>query len=421
MSVAPMNQAEVCVGQEAGTGGGILARPLRRRYSKEYVDGMSMLVEEVGTTALQHPVFEGSAKKELQAYLWKWNPHVALDEASCLIEKGKTLLADILSGKTTDPRQVPGGSAYALNLVAWCLMSCALAKNQAHREGSFAIEDPNGMLYQFFYKAEGAGYRMSSHYPTRRLEKDVVSQTFRSQLGVNVRTGKMPGNLPHVLFGQVKASPPHQEPLFFMKLESHSPFVLSGPQPLPNLAPRLEVPLGDWTRHAVSFACSGWTKVFSPANNDGSEMAKEHPPVSVLKAFEAICTALPKTVFEEVVAVMVGQGFCPDPVSNSQQYGISYMSRFVDEVKSRVRSPQAQAAQAGQVGMLLESPESSGSSELPGLAESSASPGSTESTESEFMTAFEASLVGLDHLHKRTGREVYITLEEMLAHIQPGT
>lgn len=370
MSVLPVGPAETSVTIHQ-----------KRRSSLEHIDGMPVLIplitNAVKTTFNHASALSSTAKKDLRDYLVKWTPNVQLEEAEYYIKEGKRLLAGILNENIVDPIQVDGGSMHALTLLAWCLMSGALKKNQAHYQGSFTIEDQDKLIYRFFCKIRESKTRTSSHYPNRRPVRNPITRMFFSQMGVNVLTGKMPGNQKHLLFGQIKGAPGRSIPLFFFKFEPYSPFLLSGPQPLPSYVPSLEVPLVDVTCHTLCFGVSVWTKVFSPASNDDPDMNKEYPPAATLHAFNAIYQKIPTKIVESVNNLMVIKGFNADVESNKSEYGISYMTQFIDEMKELQENWQMDP-------ILLD--------------------------------AFNASLAELDHRDKRTGREVYFTTDEIQTH-----
>lgn len=350
----------------------------KRRASLERIDGMPVLIPLIERATRATFSQEASApttpKKNLRDYLAKWSPNVSLEDAKQYIRDGKRLLLGILSGDIVDPIQVEGGSMQALTLLAWCLMSGALKKNQAHLQGSFSIEDPQKLIYKFFYKVQESKTRTSSHYPNRRPVVNPIMRMFFSQMGVNVLTGKMPGDQKHLLFGPIKNMPTCSIPLFFLKFEPYSPFLLSGPQPFPLYAPSLEVPFVDLTCHTVCYGKSAWTKTFCPSSNDELEMHKEYPPATTLDAFNQCCQEISSKNLEKINMTMYKKGFMPDVASNKSEYGIGYMSQFIEELKTYQED---------------------------------------ETIDSAHIKAFKNAVADLDHLDRRTGREVYFTVDEI--------
>lgn len=313
-----------------------------------------------------HTATPEEAVHTLDAFLELWSPNVNLQKAQQFITQGEAVLKSVLKGELTDPNNAGIDSEQLVTSLMWCLMDRALKKNQGHSEGAFALEDQDGKLYQFLCNVKGCGDRESSHYVGRGPYWNGVSSavfTSSAHKGFDAPNGELPAQKRHVLFGQVTQNPNSEEKVLFVKLENYSPFLTAG--------------YGyDMTMHTGEFAHAQYKKVAQPGSDDLPEMAKERVPTAVLKAFVAMVDTLGQVehMKQDAVDLMVAKGFSKDPIKDAKTYGIAYMTQFAEAAES-----------------------------LPMVPE-------------DFTTrGFQASLPKLDHMDKRTGREVYLSYEELTA------
>lgn len=312
------------------------------------------------------------ATRRLDAFLATWSHRVDPMEARSFIEDGKMLAADILNGKLNNPAEAPMGSEKAVTSLMWYLMQLAIEKKQGHDQGSFAIEDPQGLLYNFLLKAEGCGDRESSHYVGRSEATTGMSTLIMKSSrhkGIDAASGKLPADKRHILFAQVDANTPamanekgnfDKEKILFIKLEDFSPFMTTA--------------YGyDFAMHGAELAVAQYNKAFLPGSDDKPEMAKERVPAATVKEFIAQVKNLDEVNLAEINKKMAARGFTLDPEKAAKTYGIAYMTAFMEE--------------AGQLTIYPVDfdPEK-----------------------------FIATLPNLDHMDKRTGREVYLTKDELI-------
>jgi len=295
----------------------------------------------------------GLETTQLDAYVDTWCPGISKNEAQKYINNGKVVLKGLLDGTITKCEHQEEVTA-----IMWHLMRRALDKHQGHSEGAFAIEDRDGRLYNFLESANSFD-RESSHYVERCLSwTGVSSKVFKSsaQKGIDITTGKLPAEKRHVLFGQVD-----DNKLLFIKLENFG----IGSQ-------------YDKAAHGAEFAIAQYNKIFYPGSDDLPEMAKERVPVAVIKAFTESIKLLSDENRENINNLMADLGYKGTPEKAAKVYGIAYMQAYMKAAD------------------LLTTPEGftrvNFDNSIPKCADGSP----------------------LDHLEKRTGKEVYLTYEELL-------
>lgn len=311
------------------------------------------------------------AQTRLDAYLIKWNP-TTMDssEVRAFIKEGKQIYKEILTGKISSPEKYGKGSAHAVTALTWFLMDIALKKGQGHEQGAFCLEDKDSKLYNFLLKAEGCGDRESSHFIERSdawTGGTKLMMKSAAHKGIDVLNG-LPAGKRHLLFGQVNTHLGEKNKILFLKLEDFSPFTTTA--------------YGyDMLMHGADLVMAQYNKKFNPGSDDAPEMAKERVPNVVLKAFEQIVNVglkgYEKSIIEPIVGELEKKGFPKDdPIKASKIWGIAYMTAFITEVSKGEVAPIP-------LGFNTDN--------------------------------FETSLsdLKLDHMELRTGREVYITQDDL--------
>lgn len=177
----------------------------------------------------------------------------------------------------------------------------------------------------------------------------------------------MPGDQHHLLFGQIIHPMANQAPLLFFKIESSDP-VRGG--------------MKDSIKHAGGFARSLVRKVWG--GNEGYGLSKEHVPYEMKVPFTTLLTDLQNVEASQgnlarihnlsIEGFRIEEIFTANPEYLTSVYGISYMTGFLQEAQA-LRVPLDQVA----------------------------------------LASFEKALgdLHLDHLDKRTGKEVYLAEEEL--------
>lgn len=315
---------------------------------------------------------KAEATSRLDAFLATWSHHIDPSEARAFIENGQVIMDHVLKGQLTSPADTPMGSEKAVTSLMWYLMTLAIKKGQGHDQGSFGIEDPQGRLYNFLLKAEGCGDRESSHYVGRSEAttgfSTMIMKSSRHK-GVDVVSGKLPADKRHILFAQVDANTPgvanskggfDKEKILFIKLEDFSPFMTTA--------------YGyDFAMHGAELAVAQYNKAFLPGSDDLPEMAKERVPAATVKEFIAQVKNLDEVNLAEINQKMAARGFTETPEKGAKLYGIAYMTAFMQE--------------AGRLAIFPVELD---------------------------VNKFFATLPNLDHMDKRTGREVYLTSAELI-------
>ncbi|CRX39261.1 hypothetical protein [Estrella lausannensis] len=345
------------------------------QYYKEQQEAQSGSFD-LSASVISPKAFQQFSKQEatgrLDAFLATWSHHIDPTEAREMIDQGQELMGYILKGVVTNPAETPMGSEKAVTSLMWYLMKLAIDKKQGHDQGSFGIEDPQGRLYQFLLKAEGCGDRESSHYVGRSEATTGISTLVMKSSrhkGIDVVSGKLPADKRHLLFAQVDANTPPlhgdasssaKEKILFIKLEDFSPFMTTA--------------YGyDFAMHGAELAIAQYNKAFLPGSDDLPEMAKERVPAATVREFIAQVRNLDHVNLSEINQKMTARGFAGEPEKAAKLYGIAYMTAFMQE--------------AGNLAILP-----------------------IEFDPSKFF----ASLPNLDHMDRRTGREVYLTADELI-------
>src|SRR5262249_9635052 len=144
-----------------------------------------------------------------------------------------------------------------------------------------------------------------------------------------------------------------------IKLEGYSPFKTTG--------------YGyDAAMHGVELVEAQYNKQFHPGSDDLPEMAKERVPSQVLTEFTKIVNSL-GNIKDFIKDELAKQGVIDeDPIKAAKIYGIAYMNMFVNAADQQTILPEDYNSQP-----------------------------------------FYNALPSLDHMDTRTGREVYISKEEL--------
>ncbi|CRX37712.1 hypothetical protein [Estrella lausannensis] len=299
------------------------------------------------------------ARKRLDAYVTCFEGQPSLEEARKLILEGQILLKNILTGDITSPEEYQEGAEQAITALTWFLMHIALKKGQGHEEGAFVIEDEGDLLYSFLMNAKAVGDRPSSHFIGRSPKWNGVAKVVMASSahqGIDILNGLLPTHKRHILFGKVD-SPQFlignsQPPVqvLFLKLESFSPYATTG--------------YGyDFAMHGIELCAAQFNKKFKPGSDDLPEMAKERIPAQTLKQFGLIVDALTSLPQDVANALPLNEA-----KQMAKKWGVAYMHHFMRLVKQ-------QGVELGDLDLMFEA---------------------------------------LDHLDRRTGREVYITSNELL-------
>lgn len=343
------------------------------KEQKEALSGTFDLTTSVISPKASQQFSKQEATARLDAFLATWSHHIDPSEAREMIDQGQELMGYILKGTVTNPADTPLGSEKAVTALMWYLMRLAIDKNQGHDQGSFGIEDPQGRLYNFLLKAEGCGDRESSHYVGRSEASTGVSKFIMKSSkhkGVDVVSGKLPADKRHILFAQVDANTPpkldddkgslRKEQILFIKLEDYSPFMTTA--------------YGyDFAMHGAELAVAQYNKQFLPGSDDLPEMAKERVPAATVKEFLAQVKNLDHVSLADLNNKMAARGFTEAPEKAAKLYGIAYMTAFMQEAGNLTIIP-------------------------------------VEFDAGKFFS----TLPNLDHMDKRTGREVYLTAAELI-------
>ena len=292
-------------------------------------------------------------------------------QASHYTEVGKKLMQGILEG-THHPSKDLKTSEEELAALSWFLMSCAIQKGEGHEEGAFIIEDIHQYLYNFLLNSPGTKTRASSHFVGRSPKDNSLSTVAFSSAkhhGVDVIKG-LPANKRTILFEMID-NPAFIEGLskvLFFKLENYSPFLTTG--------------YGyDALMHGYELIQAQYNKRFKPGSDDDPSMRKERVPAALLKDFATIIQFIKDNINDfggrEALEILDPNQELLDldkANKNAKLWGVMYMHQFLVKMKELPIYP----------------------NDFDNLI---------KPLEDEFGT--------LEYPEKRTGREVYLTIEEL--------
>ena len=317
----------------------------------------------------------GNPAGDLKAYCESYCPGITIEKAEIMALKGKLLVQKILtSEKAVLPAKDPKESQEELASITWFLMSRALSKEQAHNEGTFAIEDSNERLFNFLANSPGyaAGPRQSSHYVGRSEPDDSLAAsvfTAAKQYGVDIIEAPMPANKRTLLFAMVDNFPEIEgipKKVLFFKPENFSPFATTGNG-------------YDAIMHGYEFAVARYTKQFIPGGDDLPEYRKERVPTEIISKFKNVLNYFNSCNIDETILKQLDSSSAVKTVADLQKqakvWGLQYMQHII--------------AKAREIDYF------------------SADPSKLAALEVAAKPCLEA-MRGYDHVDRRTGREVYL-------------
>ena len=260
------------------------------------------------------------AAKSLTPYCQVFSPNVTTLEASERFAKGEKLLEEIMGGERTLPPTDTAEAQEELCNITWALMKQAIDDQQGFYEGTFVLEDPQNFLFNYLKKNPGYYLRPSTHFEGR---------SDNNHGGVDVLNGKMPAEKRTLLFGIIDNPPIPNIPkkLLFIKPENYS------------ADPR--VPL-DYVLHGSELLKSKYNKFSNPKFDEGPGMRKERVPSDIKREFDKIVDCLKgglrnaPSLFSDLKLDKSSLKLFDFDVAklNGGLWGVAYMSRFVDAVKS---------------------------------------------------------------------------------------
>ncbi len=328
-------------------------------YEEEFIDFVkisSLSVEESEDLEEEFakfhliPIKHAPVFGNIEEYCIHCSPHISLDQAKDHINQGKELMFKVLSGEIESPSNDPKEAQEQTVFLIWYLMSLAIEKNQGFISGAFIIEDSDQKLNQFLSKCPGLYSRASSH-----LQKRAISLL---QNGIDIKdaSNKLPAGKKTILFTQILSRDNQKE--LFIKIEAEGANILN--------------PVTMF-HHSVDLVKTKFNAWWYPTSNESSGMRKERIPHTTLKAFEKIVMELQRHPREALDQEDILQ--TANPLKEAKIYGISFMHAYL--------------------GALKDLPENGG-------------------IDKTLFERFDKTIKGLDHLNKRTGREVYLTHDELL-------
>lgn len=315
---------------------------------------------------------EESATYDLESYCKVNSPEISISQATNLILKGEILYAEIIAGFCM-PSADSNESQDELAALTWYLMSLALKKGEGFTTGAFMIEDPTNKLYQFLVDSPGhaSGIRKSSHL-MGRTPKHIGKTSFvvksSSHHGVDVINNKMPASTRTILFEKTENAPFLEDvmpkSILFFKPESFSPFLTTGHG-------------YDALHHTSEWGISVYNKKVNPGSDDLPTMRKERIPTEYLQDFANLIDYIEIRPYEfESNAFLDESGQLMnlgEAKKNSKLWGIAYMYHFLEKTKTLTYNNKIV----------------------------------------ELIDNLLDKLTILDHYDKRTGREVYLSTDEL--------
>ncbi|CRX38791.1 hypothetical protein [Estrella lausannensis] len=311
----------------------------------------------------------------LDAYLVLIGPNLPIGRVRKMIQEGKEIYQHVLQGELHSPDQHPLGSDHVIIRLSWFLMSIAIKMGQGHSSGSFVIEDKEQVLYKFLERASKCGDRISSHFQGR----GPMNAAGSLHKGIDFLRGLGPSGKGHLLFGLVDSpdwinenSPP--EKATFLKLEAFSPFITTNGG-------------YDCAMHTYEWAKMNAERKIFKGKEDALSLAKERVPHNLLKAFENIVRSIENDAVFKKNLENIQPLVAPPSLKMAKLWGVSYIHRFWTELGTNFAAASDGASNHEEIfdkwnelGRCM--PMSEGTRQL-------------------------------QHLDRRTGREVYLSLQNI--------
>jgi hypothetical protein len=308
---------------------------------------------------------EKEAAVRLSAYCRLYCPGIDSHQAVELIQKGQLLMKGILSG-AREPSRDHEASQLELAQLTWFLTWCALKKKQGAHEASFAIEiEPDSRIYHFLTSAPYSYQRPSSHYMGRsERSRDYSSYLMASSQhhAVDVHNSPMPAKKRTILFELVDTMSGPKNLLFFR------------PE---NFGTRT---YGDYAMHSLEFVESVQRKSGANGGDDASGMQKERIPDAAKKGFAALLQHLQqnRAIYDPILSKLPGIYDLTKALDFAKLYGIAFMFEFIRGIETQADCPREFK---------------------------------------NFSDPVKKTWESLDHLDKRTGREIYLTPDELASFV----
>lgn len=290
------------------------------------------------------------ACSNLPIYCQTYNPQVSLENVQNKILLGRELFRALLTRRSL----VTADHSNIANL-CWLLMYYAIKTGAGHHEGSFVIENANKLFF-FLKSASDVGDRSSSHCIGRSPVYTGWSSLFMtssSHLGIDIPDQDLPALKRTIVFQMIDfAENSHQKVLFF-KMENYGTF--------------LTTDYGlDYAKHGLELAASINTKCWGYGGDDLVGMRKERVPVASGHRFDSLIKHLLSTHSDEMNSITLEIA-----KEKAKLWGIAYMHKVSEKFKDY-------------------------------------------SDETRNLTAALIDSFGVtDHLDRRTGKEVYLSLEDL--------
>lgn len=273
------------------------------------LNGLSALV--IFSIAIASSFFSVLSQKILKS---NTSPNVdKLSENMCkeLIENGKKLVKQILEGEKKHPDNDPSKASSEAAAIMWYLKDIAFKKMENFSEGTFVLEDPKGLLYNFFKSGKGVYERLSSHFSGR-------SESMH--LGWDIFNGLLPDNKRTLLFEQVSLRDGSKQ--FWIKPENYS----ANPDELP-----------DYINHAVEWVESQINKRLYSGKDKHPTMRKERIPADISKKFNYIMSKLDSSTISDI-KYKLKLIATKDLKAEAEIWGIAFMHEVLEITKNQTLS-----------------------------------------------------------------------------------
>jgi hypothetical protein len=285
------------------------------QHIEELINKYNSAVDEGGVelTLLEKEKWKGdlattkSPSEDLEAYCYHYNREITPKDASLWIEEGNKTLKSLYSGNSTRMKDDPHEANEQATSITWALMNEAISKGDGYREGSFVIDDPQGLLYNFLHSHPNKYDRLSSHFAKRSP---------KMHEGIDIFDCPMPAQKRTLLFTQVDQMDGSK--VLFLKPENYSADHHNK---------------YDTMMHGYEFFLSKKNKIFYPGSDDLPSMRKERVPVETSKIFENIVSTLNQFDFKELNKELFNDPiFEGNSLEKAKLYGIAFMNAYVQAV-----------------------------------------------------------------------------------------